>query len=341
MSYSNVWKPGDGKNPVWHCAFQYDKDREINPRSGLINFLMIPYGTKGRCMPTVVPNDLPPFSQFEGVVLWKEGCEKQGYSNTDDFWLNTINGRMINRSFFTYNYEAGILPLNDDGAVDGIYKIYVWKDSKPYWAYIYCGKHAAVRGGKPGKSFVDQVDNFRKNYDFSDYWYFYKEVSFDKDVIKNMPTFISKLESLEKKETGIGGKTMPKIFVPIITPNEKNPKKPNIDNYYILLNSDNTGVVFPYKINMIWKIEAYDDYINNVLLRKKSVIISIGGQNIALENFDNFLKNNQFTGSQVRKANEQFAIFQGQLKNKPTQKILMKHIITVFLIYPILTKPAN
>jgi hypothetical protein len=315
--YAYVWKPGERKNPVWHCAFQYDKDREINPRSGLINYLMIPYGTKGRSMPTVVPNDLPPFSQFEGVVIWSEGCEKQGYSNKDDIWLNTLNGRMINRSFFCYTYEVGILPLNDDGTVDGIYKIYVWKDDKPYWAYIFCGKHAAVRGGKPGKSFVDQVDNFRRNYDFSDYWYFYKQVDFTKDVVKNMPVFISKLESLERKETGIGGKTMPRIHIPIFTPNDKNPKKPKIDNYYILLNGDNTGVVYPDKINVVWKIDEYDDFNNNMLVKKKSVIINIAGQNIILDGFDTFLKNNQFSGSQIRKANEQFVVYQQSIKKKP------------------------
>ncbi|MEI6853743.1 MAG: hypothetical protein WCL06_12925, partial [Bacteroidota bacterium] len=314
VAYANVWKPGDRKNPVWHCAFQYDKDREINPKSGLINYLMIPYGTKGRCMPTVIPNDIPPFSQFEGVVVWKEGCEKQGYSNKDDIWLNTLNGRMINRSFFTYNSEIGILPLNDDGTVDAIYKIYVWKDDKVYWAYIFCGKHAGVRGGKPGKSFVDQVDNFRKNYDFSDYWYFYKEVEFDKDVKKNMPTFISKLENLENKVVGIDGKTIPKIHIPIVTGTDKNPKKNKVDNYYILLNGDNTGTVYPDKINVIWKIEDYDDYIYNVLVKKKSVIINLGGQNIVLDDFDGFLKNNQFSGSEIRKANEQFVIY--QQKNK-------------------------
>jgi hypothetical protein len=314
VAYANVWKPGDRKNPVWHCAFQYDKDREINPKSGLINFLMIPYGTKGRCMPTVIPNDIPPFSQFEGVVVWKEGCEKQGYSNKDDIWLNTLNGRMINRSFFTYDSEIGILPLNDDGTVDAIYKIYVWKDDKVYWAYIFCGKHAGVRGGKPGKSFVDQVDNFRKNYDFSDYWYFYKEVEFEKDVKKNMPAFISKLENLENKVVGIDGKTLPKIHIPIVTAVDKNPKKNKVDNYYILLNGDNTGTVYPDKINVIWKIEDYDDYIYNVLVKKKSVIINLGGQNIVLDDFDGFLKNNQFSGSEIRKANEQFVIY--QQKNK-------------------------
>lgn len=317
--YAYTWKPGERKNPVWHCAFQYDKDREINSRTGLISYLMIPYGTKGRCMPTVIPNDLPPFSQFEGAVIWKEGCEKQGYSNKDDLWLNTLNGRMINRSFFTYDSEVGILPLNDDGTVDGIYKIYVWKDDKVYWAYIFCGKHAGVRGGKPGKSFVDQVDQFRKNYDFSDYWYFYKEVNFEKEVKKNMPAFINSLENLEQKVTGIEGKTMPKIHIPIVTPNDKNPKKPKIDNFYILLNGDNTGMLYPDKINVIWKIEEYDDYIYNVLVKKKSVIITLGSDNIVLDNVDEFLKNKQFSGSQIRKANEQFVIYQQNNKKVSTE----------------------
>ena len=306
IDYAFVWKPGDRKNPIWHCAFQYDKDQEINPHSKLINYLMIPYGTKGRNMPTVVPNDLRPFSQFEGVVIWTQGCEKQGYSNTDDIWLNTLNGRMVNRNFFCYNYEVGILPLNDDGTVDGIYRIYVWKDSKEYWAYIYCGKHAGIRGGKPGKSFVDQVDNFRKNYNFSDYWYFYKEIDFEKDVVKIMPEFITKLESLEKKETGIAGKTRPKIKIPIISANPNNPKKPQVDNFYIILNGENTGTIYPRKIHVMWKIEEYDDYINNILVKKKSVILNIGGKNIILEELANYLKKTEFSGSDVRKANEQF-----------------------------------
>ncbi|MEI6122643.1 MAG: hypothetical protein WCQ95_03360 [Bacteroidota bacterium] len=304
--YSYVWKPSDKKNPVWHCAFQFDKDRETNPRSGLINYVMVPYGTKGRNMPTVVPNDLPPFSQFEGVVIWSDNCKKQSYSNKDDLWLNTLNGRMIDRNFKCYPYEVGILPLNDDGTVDGIYKIYVWKDDKDYWAYIFCGKHAGVRGGKPGKSFVDQVDNFRKDYNFSDYWYFYKDVDFEKDVVKNMPQFIGDLESLESRVTGIKGKTMPKVCIPIVTPNDKNPKKPRIDNFYVLLNADNTGTVFPDKINFFWKIDVYDDYANNMLVKKKSVIIKINKQEIPLDKFDDYLRTNNLSGSQVRKANDQF-----------------------------------
>ena len=40
IDYAFVWKPGDRKNPIWHCAFQYDKDQEINPHSKLINYLI-------------------------------------------------------------------------------------------------------------------------------------------------------------------------------------------------------------------------------------------------------------------------------------------------------------
>ncbi len=306
VDYSYVWKPGDRKNSVWHCAFQYDKDRETNPHSGLINYIMLPYGTKGRNMPTVVPNDIPPFSQFEGVVIYTEGCEKQGYSNKDDIWLNTINGRMVNRSFFCYNYEVGILPLNDDGTVDGIYRIFVWKDNKEYWAYIYCGKHAGVRGGKPGKSFVDQVDNFRKNYNFSDYWYFYKEVDYTKNVTDNMPIFIGKLESLEKHEKGIDGKTRPKIKIPIVIPNANNPKKPTINNFFVVLNGDHTGTILPRKLNFVWEIEIWDDYTNNILVKRKSVILNIGGKKISLDKMDEYLKKTEFSGSDVRKANDEF-----------------------------------
>ncbi len=314
--YAYVWKPSDKKNPVWHCAFQYDKDKEINPRSGLINYLMVPYGTKGRKMPTVIPNDLPPFSQFEGVVIWSDNCKKQSYSNKDDLWLNTLNGRMIDRNFFCYQYEVGILPLNDDGTVDGIYKIYVWKDDKEYWAYIFCGKHAGIRNGKPGKSFVDQVDNFRKSYDFSDYWYFYKNANFTKDVADNMPGFIAKLENLQKKVTGVGGKTLPKIEIPIVTPNDKNPKKPKVDNYYLWLNGDNTGTLYPDKINVTWKIDTYDDYVNNILVKKKSVIIKVGTEEVPLDKFDEFVKTNSFSGSQIRKANEQFEVDEKIAKKK-------------------------
>lgn len=319
VTYAYVWKPGDKKNPVWHNAFQYDKDIETNPESGLVNFIMIPYGTKGRNMPTVIPNNYPAFSQFEGVVLWQEGCEKQGYSNNDDLWINTLNGRMIDRGFYCYPYEVGILPLNDDGTVDGIYKIYVWKDDKAYWAYIYCGKHAGVRGGKPGKSFVDQVDSFRKSYDFSDYWYFYKEVDFKKDVVDNMPVFINSLENLMNRVVGIGGKTIPKIHVPIVHPDEKNPKKSRTDNYYVFLNGDNTGTLYPEKLNFVWNIEQFDDYNkNNELIRKKSVLVNLAGKNIVLEDVDGFLKSNKFTSGEVRKANEQFVIYQQNSRKKTT-----------------------
>jgi len=321
-SYSIVWKPGDKKNPVWHCAFQYDKDQEKNPKSGLIDYLMIPYGTMGRNMPTIIPNDLRPFSQFEGVVMWKEGCEKQGYSNKDDIRLNTLNGRMINQGFYCYPYEAGIMPLNDDGTVDGIYKIYVWKDDKVYWAYIYCGKHAGIRGGKPGKSFVGQVESFRKNYNFSDYWYFYKELNFGKDISENMNDLIGKLHSLETKERGIAGKTKLKINIPITTPNNKSPKKTITDDYYILLDNENTGILYPDKINFAWKIEVYDDYQNNMLVKKRSVIINIGGEDVPLENFDEYLRTTEFTASEVKRANKEYSIYIENLKNKDTKENL-------------------
>lgn len=309
VSYSNVWTPGDRKNPVWHCAFQYDKDRERDPNTGLINYLMIPYGTKGRNMPTVLPTDLRPFSQFEGVIFWKEGCEKLTYSNTDDIKLNTLNGRMINKGFFCYPYEPGIMPLNDDGTVDGIYRIYVWKDDREYWAYIYCGKHAGIRGGKPGKSFVAQVESFRKNYDFSDYWFFYQEMDFNTDVMNNMKDVIGKLSSLENKEAGIKGKTKLKINIPITSTNSKNPKKSTTENYYILLNNENTGMLYPAKINFAWRIETTDDYKNNLLFKRKSIVINIGGEDVALEEFDEYLRTANFTPSEVKRANKEFSYY--------------------------------
>jgi len=316
VSYSYVWKPGDSKNPVWHNAFQYDKDMEKNPGTGLINYVMLPYGTKDRNMPTVVPNDLKPFSQFEGVVIWKEGCEKQTYSNKDDIRINTLNGRMINQGFFAYPCEKGIMPLNDDGSVDGIYKIYVWKDDKEYWAYIYCGKHAAVRGGKPGKSFVSQVESFRKNYDFSDYWYFYKNLDFKKDVAGNMNEIIGKLQSLERHESGIAGKTKLKIDIPITrVPDSKKPNKTVTDYYYILLNNDKTGTLYPQKLNFTWKIETYDDYKNNMLVKKRSVIIDIAGKEIPLEEFDEFVKTADYSASEVKKVNKEFTNELESMKN--------------------------
>jgi len=309
ISYTNIWNPGDGKNPVWHCAFQYDKDNEKNPASELVNFVMLPYGTKGRSMPTVIPNDLPYFSQFEGVVIWKEGVSKQGYSNKDDIWINTLNGRMINRSFYCYYYEPGLLPLNDDGTVDGIYKIYVWKDTKEYWAYIFCGKHAAVRGGKPGKSFVDQVESFKKNYNFSDYWYFSRELDFHKDVVNNYAAFLKNLESLEKNEMGIVGKTLLKIHIPIVTENEKNPKKSKTDSHYLLLNTKNRGVLYPEKINFAWRFETTDDYQDNILVKIKSVIIIIGGDDIPILDFEDFLKSTKYTASEIRQANKSYKYY--------------------------------
>ena len=309
INYSFIWSPGDGKNPVWHCAFQYDKDQEINPKSHLINFVMLPYGTKGRKMPTVVPNDLKHFSQFEGVVIWKEGSRKQIYSNKDDIWINTLNGRMINRSFNIYPNETGILPLNDDGTVDCIYKIYVWKDDKEYWAYIYCGLHAGVRGGKPGKSFVDQVQSFRSNYIFSDYWYFYKDIKFKEEVVNNMPVFIDKVESLEKKAAGIDGKTKLKIHIPISIKNEKNPKKTKTEEYYLLLNSENTGVLFPDKINFAWRIDVADEFRNNMLVKIKTLVIIIGGEEVAIQNFEEYLNSSKFTPSEIRRANKEYAIY--------------------------------
>jgi len=308
-SYSYAWVPGDKKNPIWHCAFQYDKDSEVSTKTGLLNFVMLPYGTKGRNMPTIIPHDFPPFSQFEGVIIWKEGCEKLGYSNSDDIRLNTLNGRMINQGFYCYPYEPGIMPLNDDGTVDGIYKIYVWKDDKIYWAYIYCGKHAGVRGGKPGKSFVGQVESFKKNYDFSDYWYFYKDMNYQKDVLSKMEDIINKLHSLEKKETGIAGKTFLRIDIPIVIPDSKNPKKSKTYNYYILLNPDNTGMLYPQEINFAWKIETRDDYKNNMLVKVKSVIIIFGGEEVALDEMDEFIKTSNFNSSEVKRANKEFVIY--------------------------------
>ena len=302
-----TWKPGDKKNPIWHCAFQYDKDLECDSKTKLINFILLPYGTKGRTMPTVIPKNMAAFSQFEGVIKYISGCEKQSYSNKDDIWLNTINGRMINKGFYCYPYEVGILPLNDDGTVDGIYKIYVWKDSRIYWAYIYCGKHAAVQGGKPGKSFVDQVDNFRKNYNFSDYWYFKKELNYKKDIVNQSAQFIDKLEKLSKKVVGIDGKTLPKIKIIINDTNENNPKKIKTEIYYLLFNQDLSGIITPGDIKFLWRVEEYEDYYENKLVKRKTVILSIAGQNIALADMENYLKNLTMSPGEIRKSNEDFA----------------------------------
>jgi hypothetical protein len=293
---------GETKNPIWYCAFQYDKDVEKNSK-GLIEFIQLGYGAKDYIMPTVVPRNLPAFTQFEGVVVYQKGAERMSHSNKDDIWINTINGRMVDRNLNEYPHERGILPLNDDGTVDRIYKIYAWKDKKLYWAYIYCGKHAGVRGGKPGKSFVDQVDNFRRQYDAADYWYFVDELDYKTDVKDNLGEFTQNVSDFANKVSGVSGKTVPSINIDLSIPNEKNPKKVTSETKRLTFFTDFTAKLDPEGLIVPWEIEEKTD---ERLRKTRRVILHILDDDVYIDDLDNYLIKKKFSAVEVNRFNKKF-----------------------------------
>ena len=311
------WRPSEelvtAKNPIWYCAFQYDKDVEKNSK-GLIEFVQLGYGAKDYIMPTVVPRNLPAFTQFEGVVVYQSGAERVSHSNKDDIWINTLNGRMVDRNLYEYPHERGILPLNDDGTVDRIYKIYAWKDKKLYWAYIYCGKHAGVRGGKPGKSFVDQVDNFRRQYDASEYWYFVEELDYQKDVKGNLGKFTKDVSDFANKVTGVSGKTMPRVNIDLSIPNEHNPKKTTEEHKQLVFFSDFTAKLEPEGLIVPWEIEEKTD---ERLRKTHRIILTILGDKVYIENLDDYLTTKKFSNSEVNRFNKKFIEEQGNYVEVP------------------------
>jgi hypothetical protein len=290
------------KNLIWHSAFQYDKDAERGS-GGLIDFVVLYYGTRNYIMPTVVPRDLPGFTQFEGVVIYHEGTERATFSNKDDIWINTINGRLVDRNLNEYPSERGILPLNDDGTVDRIYKIYSWKDAKLYWAYIYCGKHAGVRGGKPGKSFVDQVDNFREQYSNGDYWFFNKDVDYTKEVKNKMPSFIQSVKNFVNKIAGIEGKTIPCVRLVLKYPDEKDPKKIKREYKKLTFNEDYTALLEPDGLIIPWEIEETRDSVYNSITQ---IRLNILGEYVYLQDLEDYLLAHKIPILEVQKFNRKF-----------------------------------
>ncbi len=299
------WRVASNKerhNPVWHSAFQYDKDVERNTK-GLIDFVVLGYGAKNYIMPTVIPRNFTVFTQFEGVVIYQKGTEREGHSNKDDIWVNTLNGRMIDRNFYEYPHEPGILPLNDDGTVDRIYKIYAWKDKKLYWAYIYCGKHAGVRGGKPGKSFVEQVDNFRAQYQAAEYWYFVSDIDYHDDVKNNLGAFTQDLYNFVNKASGLEGKTVPSVNILLETQDPKNPKKKYSEIKKLVFFDDHTARLDPEGLIVPYEIEEIKD---ERLRRIRKVKLNLLGNTVYIEDLEDHLKNNKFSGSDVNKFNKKF-----------------------------------
>lgn len=289
------------RNPVWYNAYQYDKDTERNAK-GMIEFIRLSYGAGKYMMPTVIPGDLAAFTQFEGVVMYSSGTDRMSHSNKDDIWINTINGRMVDRNFFEYPAEQGILPLNDDGTVDRIYKIYSWKDRKLYWAYIYCGKHAGVRGGKPGKSFVDQVDNFRTQYNARDYWHFVDDVDYATDVKNRMPAFVQELQNYVNRVEGVSGKTIPSIKYSFKKPGDKKNEEITIVKT-LRFNTDYTATLDPEGLIIPWEIiEIVDDR----LVKTKHIKLDVLNEEIYLEDLEEYLLANDLAGSDVQKFNREY-----------------------------------
>lgn len=299
--YREVPEVANQKNPVYYCAYQYDKDPERNNK-GMLCFIRLSYGAGRYIMPTLIPKDLPAFNQFEGVVIYADGTERLNHSNEDDIWINTINGRMVDRNLREYPSEQGILPLNDDGTVDRIYKIYSWKDHKLYWAYIYCGKHAGVRGGKPGKSFVDQVDNFREQYDSRDYWHFISDVDFDNDVQKRMPAFVQEVENYAKKIDGVSGKTIPNISFKIEKTGEKKDQTVTIGKN-LKFNTDYTATLEPDGLIIPWEIVTT---VDDRLVKTKHIKLNFLNKDIFLEDLETWLTNNDLSGGAISKYNREY-----------------------------------
>lgn len=317
--YRDISQPPTKKNPVWYCAYQYDQDVETNPK-GMIEFIRLSYGAGKYIMPTVIPQNLKAFTQFEGVVIYQNGTDRMEHSNKDDIWINTINGRLVDRNLYEYPAEQGILPLNDDGTVDRIYKIFSWKDRKLYWAYIYCGKHAGVQGGKPGKSFVDQVDNFREQYNARDYWHFVADVDYDNDVKKRMPAFVQDLQNYVNKVAGVAGKTIPTITYKLKKPGEK--KDTIIDIKVLKFNTDYTATLEPDGLTIPWEIITITD---DRLVKTKHIQMNVLNEDILLEDFEDYLLSTTLSGSEVQRYNREY---RKMLKNQePVQDTLVQTTI--------------
>ncbi len=297
--YRDISGGATKKNPVWYNAYQYDDDLERN-RKGMIEFIQLSYGAGRYTMPTVVPKNLKEFTQFEGVVIYQKGTERQGHSSNDDIWINTINGRMVDRNLYEYPSEQGILPLNDDGTVDRIYKIFSWKDGKLYWAYIYCGKHAGVRGGKPGKSFVDQVDNFREQYNARDYWHFVSELDYNKDIKERMPAFVKEVKSYVDKASGIAGKTIPSIQFVMKQPGEKKGQE-IITVKTLNFNTDYTATLEPDGLIIPWKIVQTTD---ERLVKVNHIQMNVLDEDVYLEDFEDYIKSHEFSNSEIQRFNK-------------------------------------
>ncbi len=299
--YREIPDVANQKNPIYFCAYQYDKDPERNNK-GMLCFIRLSYGAGRYIMPTLIPKDLPNFTQFEGVVIYADGTERVNHSNEDDIWINTINGRMVDRNFREYPSEQGILPLNDDGTVDRIYKIYSWKDHKLYWAYIYCGKHAGIRGGKPGKSFVDQVDNFREQYNSRDYWHFVTDVDFTKDVKNRMPAFVQELENYVQKIDGVSGKTIPNIKYTLKTTGDKKDQTLTVIKN-LKFNTDYTATLEPDGLTIPWEIVTT---IDDRLVKTKHVKLNVLNKDILLEDLESYLLTNELSGGAISKYNREY-----------------------------------
>lgn len=299
--YRDISGGATKKNPVWFNAYQYDQDIERN-KKGLICFINLSYGAGRYSMPTVIPRDLKAFTQFEGVVIYTSGTERTGHSNKDDIWINTINGRMVDRNLYEYPSEQGILPLNDDGTVDRIYKIYSWKDGKLYWAYIYCGKHAGVRGGKPGKSFVDQVDNFREQYNARDYWHFVTELDYSKDIEQRMPGFVKDVQKYVDKASGIAGKTIPSIQFVMKKPGEKKGEEITVTKS-LNFNTDYTATLEPDGLIIPWEIV---EVTNDRLVKSNHIKLNVLDQEVMLEDLEDYLLTHDFANSEVQRFNRKF-----------------------------------
>jgi hypothetical protein len=293
--------PAGKMNPIWYNAYQYDKDVECNPK-GYMNFILLSYGAGRYQMPTIIPKDLPRFTQFEGVVIYSSGTERQSHSNKDDIWINTINGRMVDKNFYEYPAEQGILPLNDDGTVDRIYKIYSWKDGKLYWAYIYCGKHAGVRGGKPGKSFVDQVDNFREQYNARDYWRFDANLDFERDVLPDMPVFVKNVKTFSEHSGGLAGKTTPRIRFEWTEAGKKKDEKIKITKF-LVFNTDYTARLDPEGLIIPFKIVQTTDAR---LVKTNHIILNVLDDDVPLEDFKKYLMSHPISASEVQRFNKRW-----------------------------------
>ena len=274
LSWSKkIWIYNNGQNPYRHNAFQYDADPDCDS-TGISNWILLNYWSQNRQMPTLVPKTKPIMTGRPDVKLVNQGEKHWDYAGRKNIELQTINGRMLDVNFYEYAFEQWILPLNDDGTVEHIYRVAVGSERDDiFWAYIFCGKKAWVKWGRQGKSFVKAVDLYRQSFPDDVYYQIIDTVDAQKGIDKETEKFIARLEKLEtQKEKSLSINA--RVFL-----NSTNPNDPNKDilewaDLFFLPN--HTAILMPDSLIMPWEIISLHGENDASVIRKKVRLTAFG-----------------------------------------------------------------